>query len=629
MKKILHPDPTDWPVLLARPVVRFEDLERQILPVLQAVRAEGDAALQRYTAQFDGVQIDDFAVPPEALAAAAAQVPDDLKEAIALAKHNIEAFHAPQLETPQRIETTPGVWCWRRSTPIERVGFYIPGGTAPLFSTILMLGLPARLAGCAEVILCTPPDRSGNVHPAILYTAHLLGINKVFRVGGAQAIAAMAYGTETVPQVYKLFGPGNQYVTVAKQLVNREGVAIDMPAGPTELAVVADATVPPAYIAADLLSQAEHGPDSQVVLISTDVHTVDNVLIAIEAQLDDLPRKAVAAQALANSKAFVVRDLQEAMALSNAYAAEHLILAVENPETLAAQVTNAGSVFLGAYSPESAGDYASGTNHTLPTNGFARAFSGVSVDAFVKKITFQEVTPDGLRQVGPAVEVMAAAEGLDGHRLAVTRRLDDLGRTPVAGTLPDRIGRVHRKTKETDIRITVNLDGRGRADIRTGLGFFDHMLEQLARHGACDLTIQVDGDLHIDEHHTVEDTALALGEAFLKALGDKRGIERYGFLLPMDDVLAQVALDFSGRSWLVWDADFARERIGDVPTEMFYHFFKSFSDTAKCNLNIKAEGDNEHHKIEAIFKALARAVKMAVRRDADRMDVLPSTKGML
>ncbi len=628
MEKILYPERSRWPELTRRPAFSFETLAAQIAPVLADVRARGIEAVREYTRRFDGVELDDPAAPPEALAAAAEAVPAELRAAIRLARRNIETFHAAQLERSARIETAPGVVCWRKSVALERVGLYVPGGTAPLFSTALMLGVPARLAGCREIVLCTPPGPGGAVPPAIAFTANLLGLDRVFRIGGAQAVAAMAYGAGSVPRVDKIFGPGNQYVTVAKQLVQREGVAIDMPAGPTEVAVVLDETARPDFVAADLLSQAEHGPDSQVVLLSTCLNTVENVLEAVDRQLENLPRKSIAEQSLKNSKAIVFETMDEAMDFANAYAAEHLILAVENPEALAERVVNAGSVFLGHLTPEAVGDYASGTNHTLPTNGYARAYAGVSVDAFVKKITFQALTEEGLRSIGPAVETMARAEALDGHARAVAIRLAALEAAPPPA-LPPRVGRVHRQTKETDVHVALALDGRGRADVHTGLGFFDHMLEQIARHGGFDLTVHVAGDLHVDEHHTIEDTALALGAALLDALGDKRGIERYGFLLPMDDALAQVALDLSGRSRLVWDVPLKRERLGDVPAEMFAHFFKSFSDAAKCNLNIRAEGENEHHKIEAVFKAFARALRQAVRRDPARMDVLPSTKGTL
>lgn len=417
------PSRAEWPALLRRPVMDFAGLEARVAPILAQVRDQGDAALRQLTARFDQVEIDALAVSPAALASAAGEISPALRDAIGLAARNIEAFHQAQATPELQVETMPGVRCWRRSVPIERVGLYIPGGTAPLFSTILMLAIPARLAGCRELVLCTPPGRDGQVHPAIRYAAHLAGVTGLFRVGGAQAIAALAYGTESVPQVYKIFGPGNQYVTLAKQLVAREGVAIDMPAGPSEVAVVADATAHPAFVAADLLSQAEHGIDSQVLLVTTARGVAEAVMAEVERQLETLPRRDIAAEALRHSRALLLRDEAEVVDLINAYAPEHLILAVAQDEALAGQIVNAGSVFLGHYTPESVGDYASGTNHTLPTNGFARAYSGVSLDSFVKKITYQKLSPEGLRQLGPAVEEMAAAEALEAHKRAVSLRL--------------------------------------------------------------------------------------------------------------------------------------------------------------------------------------------------------------
>lgn len=625
MKKIIHPPQTDWPSLLSRPALAVGQLTDRVAPILEAVRVQGDAALRAFTAQFDGVTLKELAVQDTEFAASTATVSPALQMAIRTAYANIRKFHASQAENVREVETMPGVRCWRKSLPIEKVGLYIPGGTAPLFSTLLMLGIPAKLAGCREVVLCTPPQKDGSVHPAILFTAQLIGIRQVYKVGGAQAIAAMGYGTESIPAVYKILGPGNAFVTAAKQLIQQEGVAIDMPAGPSEVAVYADETAHPVFVAADLLSQAEHGADSQVLLVSTSASMIEQIEHEVRAQLATLPRREIAAASLENSLLIQVQTEAEAMKLLNAYAPEHLILATDHPYALADQVANAGSVFLGHWTPESVGDYASGTNHTLPTNGSARMYAGVSLDTFVRKVTFQHLTPEGLQNIGPTVETMAAAEGLEAHQWAVTHRLAVLP----APEPTHRTAHVQRTTNETDIRIHLNLDGTGKADLHTGLGFFDHMLEQLARHGGCDLSVLVRGDLHIDEHHTVEDTALALGTAFWEALGDKRGIERYGFLLPMDEALAQVALDFSGRPWLVWDVPFTRERVGDVPTEMWYHFFKSFCDNAKCNLNIQAKADNDHHLIESVFKAFAKAIRMAVRRDPTRMDILPSTKGVL
>lgn len=423
MQRFIHPAKTDWPSLLARPVMATADLDDRVKPVLQAIKIEGDLALKRFTQQFDGVEIQNSLVYAEEFAQAESLCSEELKTAIRQAKANIEKFHAAQREPFTRIETMPGVVCWRKSLPIRRVGLYIPGGTAPLFSTILMLGIPAKLAGCGTIVLCTPPAKDGSVHPAMLFTARLLGIDKVFKAGGSQAIAAMAYGTETIPQVDKIFGPGNQYVTAAKQLVSREGIAIDLPAGPSEVCVVADATATPAFVAADLLSQAEHGVDSQVLLVTDSVEMAEAIEAEVQSQLAVLPRRQFAEGAIQHSRTLVMASRAEMVAVVNEYAAEHLILSVDKAEAMAEQITQAGSVFIGHYTPESAGDYASGTNHTLPTNGFARAYSGVSLDSFVKKVTFQKITKEGLEQLGPIVEVMAKAEELEAHARAVRVRL--------------------------------------------------------------------------------------------------------------------------------------------------------------------------------------------------------------
>lgn len=426
MNIIPFPDRADWPTLLARPVQSTGQIEAVVAPILAQVKTEGDTALRSLALKFDKVDltVDGLHVSEAELDGAESQLSDELKSAIRQAYQNIRLFHERQQQPVEKIETMPGVTCWRKSVGIEKVGLYIPGGTAPLFSTVLMLGIPAQLAGCREIVLCTPGS-----HPAIYFAAKLVGVTKVFRIGGAQAIAAMAYGTESVPQVYKIFGPGNQYVTAAKMLVAKEGVAIDMPAGPSEVAVYADDSAVPAFVAADLLSQAEHGSDSQVLLVSTSKKLISCVNLTLSTQLARLPRQAMAAKALENSRMILVETQTDAIDLLNAYAAEHLILSVENAEAVADQIYNAGSIFLGNYTPESAGDYASGTNHTLPTNGFARAYSGVSLDSFVKKITLQHITPEGLQNVGPVVEAMAEAESLDAHKRAVSLRLASLTET--------------------------------------------------------------------------------------------------------------------------------------------------------------------------------------------------------
>jgi histidinol dehydrogenase len=422
MQVIQQPGRSSWPRLVQRPTASFQQLEKPVRKMLAAVQKRGDAAVKKYTREFDGVTLRKLEVTEKEINQAVKGLDADLKASIQMAAANIRRFHEAQHQAGENIETMPGVRCWRKAVGIEKVGLYIPGGSAPLFSTLLMLAIPAAIAGCREIILCTPPQKDGTVHPAILFAAHVAGVKRVFKVGGVQAIAAMAYGTESIPQVYKIFGPGNQYVTVAKQLAQQEGVAIDMPAGPSEVCVLADDTAEPTFVAADLLSQAEHGPDSQVFFVTTSKTLVPKVQQALQEQLNALPRKALAAQSLANSRAIVLEDMKEAMELVNAYAPEHLIICCADAEQLAEQVVNAGSVFIGNYSPESVGDYASGTNHTLPTNGFARAYSGVSVDSFVKKITFQQLTKEGLVGIGKAVVAMAEAEGLSAHARAVSIR---------------------------------------------------------------------------------------------------------------------------------------------------------------------------------------------------------------
>lgn len=423
MKTFNNPSAGRLAEILQRPSHQFNEIQSTVESIVSSVKSEGDAALKRLTSQLDCWDADVLAVSPEEIATATHEVPDELKSAILLAKENIEKFHASQNEEVKRIETSTGITCWRESVPIENVGLYIPGGTAPLISTLLMLGVPARLAGCENIIVCTPA-MNGNVHPALLYSASVLGIATIFKIGGAQAIAAMAYGTKTVPQVYKIFGPGNRYVTLAKQLVASE-VAIDMPAGPSELAVFADETCNPAFVAADLLSQAEHGADSQVVLVTTSQKVIDAVMKEVESQKQSLPRLETVNASLENSKCIKMEDDAACFRVLNQYAPEHLIIASDRAEELSSKVINAGSVFLGHYSPESAGDYISGTNHTLPTSGFTRSFSGVSLDSFIKKITFQQLTPQGLKNVSNAIAALADAEGLTAHKNAVLKRFEN------------------------------------------------------------------------------------------------------------------------------------------------------------------------------------------------------------
>lgn len=423
MEIIKYPSPAAWPELLARPALDVTTLFDTVRTVLERVRTEGDEAVKQYEEQFDNVRLSALQVSPEEIREAEALVSDELKRAIRTAKMNIEKFHAAQRFTGKRIETMTGVFCWQKAVAIEKVGLYVPGGTAPLFSTVLMLAVPARIAGCKEIVLCTPPNRKGKIHPAILYAAEMAGVDKIFKAGGIQAIASMAYGTQSVPKVHKIFGPGNQYVTAAKQLVSLKEVAIDMPAGPSEVEVIADETANPDFIAADFLSQAEHGVDSQAMLVTASECIVDKVVRAIREQVERLPRKEITEKALSHSRIIVLKNTDEVIDFTNRYAPEHLIIQTQDYAGLAERIENAGSVFMGPYTPESAGDYASGTNHTLPTNGYAKAYSGVNLDSFIKKITFQEITREGIANLGGTIQVMAANEQLEAHRNAVTIRL--------------------------------------------------------------------------------------------------------------------------------------------------------------------------------------------------------------
>ena len=423
MNKIYNPKPEMWSTLLERPTKTVDDIEATVKEIFKEVQKKGDEAITKYTSLFDGVAVDNLEVTPEEINEAIASVPQELQDAIQLAKSNIEKFHTAQKNTRVSVETTPGVACWQEKRPIQKIGLYIPGGTAPLFSTVLMLAVPANISGCKEIVLCSPPDKKGKINPAILYAAQLCGVTKILKVGGIQAIAGLTFGTASIPKVYKIFGPGNQFVTVAKQLATQFGVAIDMPAGPSELLIVADETAVPAFVASDLLSQAEHGTDSQVILVSTSKDLIDAVETEIQTQLEVLLRKAIATKAIENSKLIYVENDQIALDLIDEYGPEHFIICAKNEDFYVNNIGNAGSVFIGNYTPESAGDYASGTNHTLPTNGYAKNYSGVNLDSFLKSMTFQKITAEGIQNIGPAIELMAEAEGLQAHKNAVTLRL--------------------------------------------------------------------------------------------------------------------------------------------------------------------------------------------------------------
>jgi histidinol dehydrogenase len=426
MNKIFNPKPESWSVILKRPTQTIDDIEFTVKEIFKEVQKKGDVAVAKYTSLFDGAKFENIEVSKAEIEQAITSIPQELKNAIQLAKSNIEKFHVAQKTAKVVVETIEGVNCWQEKRPIQKIGLYIPGGTAPLFSTVLMLAVPANIAGCNEIVLCSPPDKNGNINPAILYAANLCGVTKILKIGGIQAIAAMTFGTESIPKVYKIFGPGNQFVTVAKQLATQFGVAIDMPAGPSELLIVADDSAVPAYIASDLLSQAEHGTDSQVILVSTSKALIDEVEKQVQSQMEVLPRKAIAEKAIANSKLIYVEYDTIALELINEYGPEHFIICSKNEDYFVDNIANAGSVFIGNYTPESAGDYASGTNHTLPTNGYAKNYSGVNLDSFTKSMTFQKISAKGIQNIGSAIEIMAEAEGLQAHKNAVTLRLKDL-----------------------------------------------------------------------------------------------------------------------------------------------------------------------------------------------------------
>ncbi|MGB7843398.1 MAG: histidinol dehydrogenase [Salinimicrobium sp.] len=423
MKKIYNPERVEWEEILRRPTQTFEDIEKTVTEIFGEIKSKGDEAVLRYTELFDGIRPEQLQVTQNEIQKAVSKVSEELKQAILLAKKNIESFHAAQKTKKVSVETTAGVKCWQEKRPIQKIGLYIPGGTAPLFSTILMLAVPAKIAGCEEIVLCTPPDKKGEINPVILYTAQLCGIDMIFKVGGIQAIGGMTFGTKTLPKVYKIFGPGNQFVTVAKQMATKYSVAIDMPAGPSELLVLADDSANAAFVASDLLSQAEHGKDSQVILVSLSKKLMEEVEQEVEQQLQALPRKEIASAAIENSRLIFIEDSKMALELVNEYGPEHLIVATKDSAFFLSGIKNAGSVFIGNNTPESAGDYASGTNHTLPTNGYAKQYSGVNLDSFMKAISFQEISENGIQNIGPAIELMAEAEGLQAHKNAVSLRL--------------------------------------------------------------------------------------------------------------------------------------------------------------------------------------------------------------
>jgi len=586
----------------------------------------GDDGLRQISKILKEKSLNNFKVTKSEFKKADNLLNDDIKNAILIAYANIKKYHEKQLEglSIKNIETTKGIKLWSEFKPIDVVGLYIPGGTAPLFSSFLMQAIPAIIAGCNNIVVCTPPNKSGNIDPAILWVASLLNIKSIYKVGGSQAIFAMAYGTKSIPKCLKIFGPGNQYVTEAKMLVSKD-VSIDMPAGPSEVYVVSNDENKLDIIASDLLSQLEHSKDAKAVLISQNKYVIKNISKEINLQNNSLNRQEILQSSINNIYLVDASSDQQVIDFININAPEHLILLDSDFSKIAPYINNAGSVFCGNYSPESFGDYASGSNHTLPTSGAAKTYSGLSVKDFGKIITFQTATAEGFMNLAPAVKILAEAENLDAHARAVDIRekyaIQDTYQKP-------RTSFIKRTTNETSIFINLNIDGTGNYNVDTGLKYFDHMLEQFAKHGSFDITINSIGDLEIDEHHTIEDVAIALGDAFKQALGERKNIERYSSneSLVMDETISNVSIDMSSRNLLKMKTSKLREYVGDFPTEMFEHFFISFVNTLSFTCHIDTKGTNSHHIVEATFKSFTRALSAALIQNNKN---IASTKGML
>ena len=590
------------------------------------ILADGDIGIKNISILLNERPLKSLKVTKKEFSESDGKIKDELKSAILIAYANIKKYHENQFQQlkTSKVETTPGINLWSEFKPIERVGLYIPGGSAPLFSSLLMQAIPALIAGCKDIVICTPPNKNGKIDPSILWVAKLLKTTQVFKVGGAQAIFSMSYGTKSIPQCLKIFGPGNQYVNEAKKLISAH-TAIDMPAGPSEVYVVSDDISKSKIIAADLLSQLEHGPDAKAVFITKNTSLIEKVKKEITTQKDILNRKTILKQSLENL-IFVLanRDIQIVECI-NINAPEHLILLDQDYIKYSAHILNAGSVFCGVFSPESFGDYASGSNHTLPTSGYAKSYSGLSVSDFGKTITFQTASAQGFNNLSNTVKILAMAEDLEAHAKAVSIRQSFADE---AINIKQRSSFISRSTNETNIYINLNIDGTGQYNISTGLKFFDHMLEQFAKHGSFDLSIQALGDLDIDEHHTIEDVAITLGDAFSKAIGERSGIERYSSneTLVMDETISSVSIDMASRTMLKMDSPKLKDYVGDFPTEMFEHFFISFINTLGFTCHISTEGKNSHHIVEATFKSFTRALSKALKLNDSQ---ILSTKGIL
>jgi histidinol dehydrogenase len=613
---------------LARPAQRRDGaVVETVRRIFEEVERDGESAVARWSNAIDGRPGDVLELTSQVVdGARGALAGDDLK-AIALAVDNVSYYHQATAPKPEIVETAPGVRCTRLWRAIASCGLYVPAGTAPLVSTLIMLAAPARAAGVANQVLVSPVKRDGQTHPALIVAAALCGVERIHRLGGAQAIAALTFGVG-LAKADKIFGPGNAYVAEAKRYAASlaNGPAIDLPAGPSELMVVADAGADPALVAADLLSQAEHDSDAQVVLVSTSAELIGRVQQELERQVASLPRVEIARAALTHARAIEVADLDQAVEVVNAYGPEHASLQVGRPQPVIDAIQNAGAVFVGAYSAETFGDYLAGPSHVLPTDGAAKTWGGVTTTSFMKSISVQHLDGEGARQLGRATARLARLEGLEAHARAAEARLgrnDDALAGPV---IRRRRAELVRQTKETKIAVTVDLDKQTPPNIATGVGFYDHMLAQVAQHGGFELSLSCQGDLEIDAHHTIEDCALAFGQALKQALGERRGIARFGFLLPMDETEAKVSIDLGGRPYLVFAGAFEAPLLGAYPTEMTEHVFRSLSQAMGASIHVAVEGDNDHHKTEACFKAFGRALRQAI---AIESDTIASTKGVI
>ncbi len=638
--------------LLRRSRQQMESILPSVRAVMDDVRARGDAALRDYTLRFDHVQLDALEVSPEEIAQAPAQIAPELLTALKEAAANIRTFHERQLQRESKVDTQPGVTVWRVWRPIERVGLYIPGGKATYPSSVLMSALPARIAGCREIILCSPPRPDGTLSPALLAAAELAGVQCIFKLGGVQAIAAMTYGTESVPRVFKIFGAGSAYVAAAKLAAFGE-VDIDLPAGPSEVLILADETANPRFVAADLLAQAEHAEDSACLLVTTSRALAEQVAAEVERLTEPLEtRDKIRASLERFGALLLVENLEEGAAFVNSYAPEHLEIITADDHRVLGSIQNAGSIFLGNWSPEPAGDYASGSNHTLPTGGYARMFSPLSVESYGRKVQVQELTRDGLARLRSTVETLALAEGLPAHRQSISIRFEEgaeaLARLRPMQTVPlqqqalytasdeplvvphARRAMVERATAETDVQITLDLDGDGHTAIQTPVPFLNHLLNAFARHGRFDLKIEARGDVEIDDHHTVEDIGIVLGQALQSALSDKRGIARFGSAhAPMDEALARAALDTSGRPFLAYEVSGVAPWVGRFDTALVEEFWRAFVTHSAITLHLDLlRGRNAHHALEALFKSAGLALHMATRIVAPN-GAVPSTKEVL